>query len=131
MEICNFHKEFAMSKPCDYISIITRAIVIFRSACFFFFAQDLSSHAATLNIDQSLQVVQEHDYLIKAYLIGSSSVTSVSHLIRLPIFDHDGSHKCNCMLSLSTRSKKNGCSFLCVLDPIPNKMAVYTLPTRT
>jgi hypothetical protein len=46
---------------------------------FFFFAQDLVSHAATLNPDQSKQIVNACDYLfICDYLIG------VQWLIRLP-----------------------------------------------
>ena len=41
-----------------YIYIINRAKAIVISSVCFFFAQDLFSHVATLNFDQSLQVLQ-------------------------------------------------------------------------
>ena len=90
-----------------------------------------SSHAAIRNKSYRQTGLSK---LIKAYLIGSFSVTSVSqlsHLIRLPVFDHDGSGKWQHMVSmrLDLDPNKTAMCFLCVLDP--SKMAAYTLSRRT
>ena len=67
-----------------YFYIFTRAQASHKFPSCFFFVQDVVSHAATPDLDLSLQIVGACDYL--RYVIGSSLVALVAHHIRLPVF---------------------------------------------
>ena len=65
---------------CNPLLLITRAKArVINSLRCFFFAQDLVSHAANLDFDQSLQIVDACDYLRLCYWQFSSRISSSSH----------------------------------------------------
>ena len=71
---------------------ITRATV--KVIVVSFFAHDLFSHAATLNFDQSLQVLEACDYMCLSHWPFSSYISVLSHPTSCnPVLDRDWSGK--------------------------------------
>jgi hypothetical protein len=118
-----------------------------------FFAQDLVSHAATLNPDQSKQIVNACDYLWLSYWRSMAHSTSCSSCWRsmahstscrraITLFTLWGlivdfnmrtrSSICQCMLSSCTRSKVNGCTLAKhTRSKVLKRANGYTLSKRT
>ena len=60
----DFYKIYKNASPIEMVYLVTRAKArVINSLRVLFFAQDLVSHAATSDFDQSLQILDACDYL--------------------------------------------------------------------